>query len=158
MLKRFGSVAATITCLVLAASSISSGSAKVTLPTELDLIAVHCGAAHTRCTFNNTGSPNSSAGDVWVFRVPLLDRTGARVGTHEASCNPVNEDRAVCTAVETLSDGTITEQGIFLPNSEGDLLATFAVTGGTGAYEGVSGFTEFSFDGTDYPNTIHLTP
>ncbi len=57
-----------------------------------------------------------------------------------------------------LSDGTITEQGVFLPTSTGALLGTFAVTGGTGAYEGVSGYAEFSFDGTDYPNVLHLTP
>ena len=85
------------------------------MPVELDLVAVHCGAAHTQCTFNNTGSPNTSAGDVWVFRVPLLDQAGSRVGTHEASCNPMNENRALCVIVETLSDGTITEQGCSCP-------------------------------------------
>ena len=37
---------------------------------------------------------------------------------------------------------------MFLPTSTGALLGTFAVTGGTGAYEGVSGYAEFSFDGT----------
>ena len=158
MFRKLGLVATTITCVVLAASGFASSSARRTLPAELDLIAVHCGAAHTQCTFNNTGSPKSSAGDVWMFRVPLLDQAGSKVGTHEASCHPLNEHRAICVAVESLADGTITEEGIFLPDSTGDLLATFAITGGTGAYEGVSGYTEFSFDGTDYPNTIHLTP
>ena len=157
MSKKFGYVAAAAMFAVLAVTSISAGSAKTASPAELDLVAVHCGAPHTQCTANNTGSPHSSAGDVWVFRVPLLDETGTKIGWHEATCNPVNENRAVCSIIETLSDGTITEQGIFQFNSKG-LLGTFAVTGGTGAYEGVSGYAEFGFDGTDYPNTIHLTP
>ena len=157
MPKRFGYAAAVAIVMVLAATSLSAGSARTTPGAELDLVAVHCGPPHTQCTFNNTGSPKSSAGDVWVFRVPLLDQSGVKVGTHEAACNPVNENRAVCSIVETLSDGTITEQGIFEFNSKG-LLGTFAVTGGSGAYEGVGGYAEFGFDGTDYPNTIHLTP
>jgi hypothetical protein len=158
MLKKLGYVAGAVIFVTLVASSIPASSAKTTLPAELDLVAVHCGAAHTQCTFNNTGSPNTSAGDVWVFRVPLLDQAGSKVGTHEASCHPLNENRAICDIVESLTDGTIAEQGIFLPNSTSDLLGTFAVTGGTGAYEGVGGYAEFRFDGTDYPNTIHLTP
>jgi len=157
MVRNLGYVTAAAALLALAVSGISAGSSRRTLPAELDLVAVHCGAPRTHCTFNNTGSPKSLAGDVWVFRVPLLDASGTQVGWHEAKCNPVNENRAVCSIVETLSDGTITEQGIFLPNA-GKELGTFAVTGGTGAYEGVSGHADFSYDGTDYPNTIHLIP
>ena len=157
MSKKLGYVAAAAMVVMLSVASVTASSAKTTLPGELDLVAVSCGAPHTQCTFNNIGSPKKSAGDVWVFRVPLLDARGTQVGWHEASCNPVSENRAVCAIIETLSDGTITEQGVFLPNN-GTALGTFAVTGGTGAYEGVGGYSDFSFDGTNYPNTIHLVP
>jgi hypothetical protein len=153
MVKRFGYIAATAALVVLAASGVSAGTTRAKVPTTLDLVAVACGAPHTRCAFINTGSSKSPVGDVWTFRVPLLNRVGKRVGTHEATCNPVNQSRAVCAVIESLPSGTITEQGIFRPNANASF---FAITGGTGAYEGVGGYARFSFDGTTYPDTLHL--
>lgn len=154
MRKAFSFVAASA-LLALALGGVSFGSAKGGAQ-QIDLIAVHCGGAHTQCTFHDTGDPHGDAADVWVFKVPLKDTSGSVVGTHEASCTPVSNVRAVCTVVETLGDGTITEQGIFRPGSSG-LLGRFAITGGTGTYEGAGGYAEFSYDGHDYPDVLHLS-
>jgi hypothetical protein len=152
----------TTTVLVVAsivmARSALAGSTVVSQPTELDLTTAACGTPHAHCWV----FPLAGQGQGTIIRtsVPLLDQGGAVVGTHRADCALASKASGVCTIVLTLhdggstDDGTITLSGVYA----GGTPATFAVTGGTGAYEGVSGHMLFEFDGTSYPTTLFLTP
>ena len=135
-----------------------AGSTAISQPTELDLTAVSCGAQHTHCWFFDLSGKGHGA--VVRTSVPLQDQDGNVVGRHRADCTIAAHASGVCTIVDTLhagastAEGTITLTGLY----DGVPPATFAVTGGTGAYEGVSGYEVFDFDGTNYPTTLFLTP
>jgi hypothetical protein len=108
------------------------------------------------------GSPSN--GDTILFKNTVLDATGAtKLGTFEARCTLLHAtkrfdgSRAVCDAAYTLGDGMITaETATTFANK-----VTFAVTGGTGAYEGARGSgTNISRPGNSNlsDTVIHLLP
>jgi hypothetical protein len=81
-------------------------------------------------------------GDGILFKNTVLDATGkTKLGIFEAHCTflhatrKVEGSRVLCDGFYTLADGTITAQ---VATNLSDQV-TFAVTGGTGAYEGASG-------------------
>lgn len=89
-------------------------------------------------------STNPSKGDGFLYRNELLDAGGAkRVGTVFGRCSYVTArsqltgSELVCDVVSVLKDGTLT--GSALVTLGATPYATFAVTGGTGAYEGARG-------------------
>lgn len=90
----------------------------------------------------NPGSPRFrlSIGDEHVSRTPVLDRRGgSRIGTlyaHAVVVKGASFQTAVFQAqtVLTLEDGTITLAGL-----AGAAARPFAITGGTGDYEGARG-------------------
>ncbi len=89
---------------------------------------------------------------------PILDGSGnTRVGTSYADCwvgdkTLVEGSPYVCTYVLRLGDGEIMTEGLD-PHGPSDVL--FAVTGGTGAYDGASGQAEY-IDTTQTDIYIHL--
>ena len=106
-----------------------------------------------------------SKGDTILFKNIVLDATGAtKLGSFEARCTFLRAtknfdgSRAVCDAAYTLGDGMITASTVTTFGNK----VTFAVTGGTGAYEGARGSgTNTSRPGNNNPlsdTVIHLLP
>lgn len=87
-------------------------------------------------------SPAATPGDAAAIIMPLLDpESEKRTGTLHATCavtvgneNP-DKARVLCQGAVELGDGTLTISGLAgkIP------VATYAVTGGTGVYEGARG-------------------
>jgi allene oxide cyclase len=85
-----------------------------------------------------------TSGDTLLFKNALLDASGGtKLGSFEARCGFLHAtrtftgSRAICDGVYTLGDGTITGSAAVTFNNGKPI--TFAVTGGTGAYEGARG-------------------
>jgi hypothetical protein len=72
--------------------------------------------------------------------------TGDDTGIDRVICTVIDKDHAMCTAVAQLSKGTLTAESLvsFEPGK-----TRYAITGGTGAYEGASGTAVV----TDIPGT-----
>jgi hypothetical protein len=107
-----------------------------------------------------------SNGDSFLFESTVLDATGAtKVGRFRGQCTFAKVTRkfdgsvALCNAVYLLQDGTITASASL---TLGPGPTVFAVTGGTGAYEGARGSgTSKDRPGNNNPlsdTTIHLLP
>lgn len=86
--------------------------------------------------------PSESPGDTAVLRGTLRDAAGARAGTVHGTFTVTGgrSPRTTELTVGTLKlrDGMITSQGI-ADNTTGSDEDAFAITGGTGRYEGASG-------------------
>jgi hypothetical protein len=84
----------------------------------------------------DVGQPNLSLGDYTVFHDRLLSH-GQRVGDQGGTCPIVDVDQGLihCTGTIRLAGGQITFQGLTTtaPTKQ------FAITGGTGRYQDVSG-------------------
>jgi hypothetical protein len=91
--------------------------------------------------FVDVGDPGPSPGDIYVFSDNLFDSQDSsnQVGQSDGRCNLIDPATGhfECTTVSTFADGTITTDGI-LVNKQGTK-SVASVTGGTGAYRGVSG-------------------
>lgn len=106
-----------------------------------------------------------TSGDTLLFRNALLDAPGGtRLGRFEARCGFLHAtstftgSRAICDGIYTLGGGTITASAAVTFN---DKPITFAVTGGTGAYEGARGSGTTTARSARSPlsdTTIHLLP
>jgi hypothetical protein len=72
-------------------------------------------------------------GDLLGFGEKL---TGDETGVDRGVCVVIGRDEATCTIQIRLSKGTLTAQGT---GHEKDTNAPFAITGGTGAYDGARG-------------------
>jgi hypothetical protein len=89
------------------------------------------------------GPAGFSAGDGEIF-VDDVQRRGRSIGSSAGSCTLalVSEARLVglCSATLTLTEGSLTTQGIFDEDpSQGPAGLRWAVTGGTGRYAGAAG-------------------
>jgi hypothetical protein len=75
--------------------------------------------------------------------------TGDDKGIDRATCTVISKHDALCTAVAQLSKGTLTAEALvtFGSGPQGDV--RYAITGGTGAYDGASGTAVV----TDIPGT-----
>jgi hypothetical protein len=84
-----------------------------------------------------------SRGDLVAFTNVVSDTAGARAGTLHAVCHVTAPRRSITTAIfqcsgtTLLRDGTLALGGAVPIGADGPV--TLAVTGGTGAYEGVRG-------------------
>jgi hypothetical protein len=66
--------------------------------------------------------------------------TGDDTGIDRLTCTVIARHDALCTAVAKLSRGTITAQALVtLTPDPAPATTTYAITGGTGAYEGAGG-------------------
>jgi hypothetical protein len=79
--------------------------------------------------------------------------TGDDTGVDRGVCVIIGKDEATCTIQMRLSKGTLTAQGT---GHERDTNAPFAVTGGTGAYNGARG-TALVTDVNSTTATIQVT-
>src|SRR5215217_3234730 len=81
-----------------------------------------------------------------------------KVGQAEGRCNVIDPaaGRLGCTIVSTFEDGTITSEGILV--NKQDATSTVGVTGGTGAYRGVTGEGRIKLgDSPEDPQAIRFT-
>lgn len=103
-----------------------------------------------------------SIGDELIVRVPLLDpRSGQRRGTLHAQCvaseggRNIEKATLLCRGVFKLVDGTLTGEGAISETSPPEI---FAVTGGTGAYNGARGTDTVTHSGGAELHTFNLLP
>lgn len=91
----------------------------------------------TSDTFIDLGEEGESIGDLLAFANDVYDENNeTQVGTDQGSCVlTVPGEAYECAWTLTLEDGQIMAQGPFLENAE----SVLAITGGTGAYVGVTG-------------------
>jgi hypothetical protein len=92
----------------------------------------------------DAGQPGASLGDSTILTEDVY-RDGKKVGTSDISCTVVRLDKAAdsfameCLNTTVLSGGQISTQGYVTSDQEEQIPFKQAITGGTGAYEGVSG-------------------
>jgi hypothetical protein len=90
----------------------------------------------------DVGAPGPSLGDRQILTEDVY-RNGKRVGTSDIECTMVRVQMpkfsAQCFNTTTLPGGQITAQGIVTSDELEKVPFEHAVTGGTGAYEGVGG-------------------
>jgi hypothetical protein len=123
----------------------------------LRLIGIDAG--HADIPARPTGTPHQ-LGDQRIFSDDLFDENNQRVGQHSGFCTlvrlgPANQRIYQCLATLALPDGQITGRGLVDFSSGAG--ATFAVTGGTGAYLRTGGEISVTFPTdtrTDF--TLHL--
>jgi allene oxide cyclase len=98
------------------------------------LIVVERATSDTTIDLGETGD---SIGDLLVFANDIYDESNTdQIGTDQGSCvRTVPGTAYECAWTLTLADGQIMVQGPFLDSDE----SVLAITGGTGAYVGVSG-------------------
>ena len=93
-------------------------------------------------------------GDVFTVVYGLQTPAGAEAGKAYLSCTAVTASVNLCHAAYVLHGGQIDVQVAVLPNGDP---VTLAVTGGTGAYAGVTGSASAVDTGPDTGNrTFHL--
>ena len=109
--------------------------------------------------------PNPTPGDGFLFENTVRDASGANVGRFQARCTFLtttknfNGSVTLCDGFYVLRDGTITGSASVIQAPKQTV--QFAVTGGTGAYEGARGSgTSTNRPGRNAPidTVIHLLP
>ena len=92
-------------------------------------------------TFVDVGKKGDSPGDYGVFKDPVLNAGGVRIGTIDAQCISAYSDQ--CSgSIRIPGRGQITFAGITPLNVDPD---HYAITGGTGVFAGVGGALVISF-------------
>jgi allene oxide cyclase-like protein len=92
----------------------------------------------------DAGAPGASLGDSVILTEDVY-RDGKKVGTSDISCTVVRLDKVAdsfaseCLNTTVLAGGQISTQGYVTSAQEEQIPFQQAITGGTGAYEGVSG-------------------
>jgi allene oxide cyclase len=131
-----------------------SGSSAAAEPTTLHVIE-HA----TTNTVQHIGpaSEKDSVGDVLGYANPLFDAANEkRVGSDNGMCiRTVVGDAWECMWTNTLEDGQIIVEGPFYDDRSSDV----AITGGTGAYEGVRGDMKLRYrdpQGSEYDFIFHI--
>jgi hypothetical protein len=94
-------------------------------------------STNTEEAFVDVGEPDLSLGDAFVFSSDLTKR-GRSVGHTGVVCTitSVARNESQCVGTAWLRKGQITIQGLVAGEPE---MFSFAITGGTGAYEGAGG-------------------
>ena len=106
--------------------------------------------------------PDVSSGDEFVLTIPLFHRSKDRAGTLHGHCVATRARKSfarstfLCRAVIKLGTGTLAIEGVFTGSPEE---SPFAITGGTGAYEGARGsLTSRELRGGRTEDKIRLLP
>jgi hypothetical protein len=134
-------VAGTIVVAAIAAAAFAAaGSAQSSATTSLHLVAT---------TQKSVGFAPKHQGPRPGDLVGAGDIiTGDDTGIDRVTCTIMSKRDALCTAVVQLSKGTLTAEGLVSLRPESGEMR-YAITGGTGAYEGTSGTAIV----TDVPGT-----
>jgi hypothetical protein len=118
-----------VACIATVAVIATSGSAQGPAPTSLHLVEKD----QKSIGFAPNRKPRQ--GDRFGFGNAV---TGDDTGVNRAICTVIGKTQALCIVEERLAKGTLTAQG--LVNLSGPANKTpFAITGGTGAYDGARG-------------------
>ncbi len=105
-------------------------------------------------TFVDVGRKGDSPGDYGVFRDPIYNSKGDRIGTIDVECIAAYADQCH-GSIRIVGRGQITFDGITPLGRDPDF---FAVTGGTGVYTGVGGELKVAFPDFDRAElTVKLT-
>jgi hypothetical protein len=136
MMQKLLGVAALLLIGLVSAAGISSPGTRISSPTEIDTIETHK-VQHTV----DLGKAGMSVGDVFVISTDLSTPDGsADLGHQHEVCTVIHPAQAkfslLCSATAEFADGQVSMAGEFPPS---DPDASYAVTGGTGTYEGVGG-------------------
>jgi hypothetical protein len=139
------------------------GGGGITQPEVIELSVAICGRKGACHHYPLREGDGRQTGQVSMIKDPLLDVDGNQIGHINIFCSVANARQTnwVCTNVLTLKAGDHTERGtvvttgIAVGRGPGPT-ETFAVTGGTGAYENVRGFAIQDDEQNLY--TLHLIP
>ena len=135
-MRKLLGVAAIVGIGLASAAGISSAGTRIASPTEIDTIETHK-VQHTV----DLGKAGMSVGDVFVISTDLSTPDGStKLGHQHEVCTVIHpaQDKfsLLCSATAEFADGQVSSSGEFPPS---DPDTSYAVTGGTGAYEGVGG-------------------
>ena len=143
------------------------GGGGITQPEEIVLTHSNCGK-DARCQYFKLDKYGQSGGFGQLIQawVPLHDFDGNVVGALHGHVVTVQGTGSTATVIQTLKDGPHTSRGSitltgFVPSGGcyfGDKVCTFAVTGGTGAYDNVRGHATVERVGKKIRTTLSLIP
>jgi hypothetical protein len=140
-MKRIALAVTIVVCGIAVAAFATAGSAQGPTARSLHLVATTQPIVGFSPRHESRPGDRVGAGDII---------TGDDTGIDRLTCTVIAEDDALCTAVAKLSRGTITAQGLVTLTSDSAPSPTrYAITGGTGDYEGASGTAVV----TDIPGT-----
>jgi hypothetical protein len=134
MIRKIGAVAVAAVVGGVLAVGVSSAGTRISSPTEIDTVEAH----KIQHTIDN-GKAGFSVGDLIVVSDDLSTPDGStKLGHMHEVCTVVHPAKfsLECTGTAVFSDGQIAVTGEFPPV---DPDASYAITGGTGAYENVGG-------------------
>jgi hypothetical protein len=107
-----------------------------------------------RFTFVDVGRKGDSPGDYGVFRDPVFNTKGEKVGTIDVQCIAAYADQCQ-GSIRIVGRGQITFAGITPLGRDPD---HYAITGGTGSFTGVGGILKIEFPKFDRARlTLTLT-
>ena len=139
MLKRLGATGGVILLAALATGAVApaTGQGAVAKGHEDRDETVRVLSVNTEEDFVDVGKAGDSLGDAFIF-TSALTRHGKAVGHTGVVCTLTSVDRGEvqCVGTARLPGGQITIQGLLAGEPE---VFSFAITGGTGHYEGADG-------------------
>jgi hypothetical protein len=139
-MKRIALASTIVAAVIAAAAFATAGSAQSPATTSLHLVST----SQESVGFA-PNHPELRPGD----RVGTGDiLTGDDTGIDRVMCTVISKRDALCTAVAQLSNGTLTAESL-VSLQPGPAKIRYAITGGTGAYDGASGTAVV----TDIPGT-----
>ncbi len=138
MLKRLGVMGTVVGVAALAVGSVAPATGNGSADrhgNDRDKITVL--SDNTEEEFVDVGAPNFSLGDAFVF-TSKLTKHGKHVGRTGVVCTITSTaaEESQCVGTARLRGGQITIQGLLAGEPT---VFKFAITGGTGAYEGAEG-------------------
>jgi hypothetical protein len=108
-------------------------------PTDRKTMITIADARVHKAQMVDIGEPGDSQGDLFVFDQPLLDAYGNDIGNNSGICIRTRVGHSLqCQWTLTMSNGSIQVAGREFDKGASDI----AITGGTGAYAGISGHME----------------
>lgn len=140
---KLGTGAAAAAVAVASAVAVTGGSAQAPAARTLTLVECDAGFVTIDVPPRSGRDELPGRGDSFMFQDVVSDAAGARLGRIVGRCTLLrvvpgfDGSTFLCDAVYALPDGTITASALVTASRRQTV--TFAVDGGTGAYEGARG-------------------